>query len=319
MIAPFPWARSICPRAVCSARSRSVVTGSLLSSRGAERACPFTSTTGSTCRWYDLLVCSSKLYSKGGRRDWRCGCDAVGRRFGRRVRAHPVGRTFVLYSLREDVASPNWTSINGCRSRMGTSSAKLRDHLAAEAERGLDRVRPVAARARGPGRAGPPEPQPASATATNMRPGGLVFARRSGPATPVMPTPRSASKRSARPRHRFGDLGAHRPVGGEQVPADAELLGLDVVRVGDHPAAHIAEDPGDRGERGRRAARRCRTPRPAIVSPGWRAPPQRRASGNARRASGACRQSSVARLRRGRLQLCELPQATRSAPPPRHR
>src|SRR5580700_9735272 len=107
MIAPFPWARSICPRAVCKARSRSVVTGSLLSSRGARARLPFTSTTGSRVSIVRLAsvfvkaVLQGLIEFVGG-----AGCGAVGRRDGRRVRAHRVGRTFVLYNLREDVASP---------------------------------------------------------------------------------------------------------------------------------------------------------------------------------------------------------------------
>src|ERR1700733_8288420 len=107
MIAPFPWARSICPRAVCSARSRSVVTGSLLSSRGVRARRPFTSTTGSTVSMVRLAsVFVKAVLQRVVGMDWRCGWDAVGRRDGRRVRAHRVGGTFVLYSVGEDVTSP---------------------------------------------------------------------------------------------------------------------------------------------------------------------------------------------------------------------
>src|ERR1700680_5037350 len=107
MIAPFPWARSICPRAVCSARSRSVVTGSLLSSRGVRARRPFTSTTGSTVSMVRLAsVFVKAVLQRVVGMDWRCGWHAVGRRDGRRVRAYRVGRTFVLYSLGADVTSP---------------------------------------------------------------------------------------------------------------------------------------------------------------------------------------------------------------------
>ena len=49
---------------------------------------------------------------------------------------------------------------------------------------------------------------------------------------------------------RLGDLGAHRAVRRQQMVADPEVLGLDVVRVGDHPASDVGRRPRDRGECG---------------------------------------------------------------------
>ena len=200
MIAPFPWARSICPRAVCSARSRSVVTGSLLSSRGVRARRPFTSTTGSTVSMVRLAsVFVKAVLQRVVGMDWRCGWDAVGRRDGRRVRAHRVGRTFVLYSLDADVTSPKLgrrAPLDGQarsrrfdRCRWGLTSHG-RPH-------GKDAVPPRprgrdSTRARDPRRDGPRAPRPVPTTETKTSPAGLCSLE-SGPATPVMPTPRSAS------------------------------------------------------------------------------------------------------------------------------
>ena len=80
--------------------------------------------------------------------DWRCGWDAVGRRDGRRVRAHRVGRTFVLYSVGADVTSPKlerrterfgavWSWGSGGRQ---PHAGHLVDELQAEPKRGPDGV-----------------------------------------------------------------------------------------------------------------------------------------------------------------------------------
>src|ERR1700686_5367345 len=80
MIAPFPWARSICRRAVrgLSAVPDPAPSSPAHSSRhGAlEHAARSLLRPARQWRWYDLLVCSSKLYSKGwwNSLETRLGC-----------------------------------------------------------------------------------------------------------------------------------------------------------------------------------------------------------------------------------------------------
>ena len=113
------------------------------------------------------------------------------------------------------------------------------DELETESQRGVHRARAI-------GLASEilvePHHLPRSESATPRRtpsPAGLSSLA-SGPATPVMPTPIVALNRSRRADgHRLGHLRADRAMRDEEMPADAEVVGFDVVGVGDDPAADV--------------------------------------------------------------------------------